>query len=69
MTSSLIEGLMVSKQLLSKDKRVQCVKLPKLDSRQQILVDSAETATPEKLKSGDILIASPKILPGMTKFQ
>ena len=32
-TSSLIEGLMVSKQPLPKDKRIQWVKLPKLYSR------------------------------------
>ena len=49
-TSSLIEGLMVSKQPLSKDKRIQWVKLPKLYSREQIPVDSAEIATPEKLR-------------------
>ena len=48
--TSLIEGLMVSKQLLSKDKRIQWVKLPKLYSREQIPVDLAEIATPEKLK-------------------
>ena len=49
-TSSLIEGLMVSKQPLPKDKRIQWVQLPKLYSREQIPVDSAEIATPEKLK-------------------
>ena len=48
--SSLIEGLMVSKQPLSKDKKIQWVKLPKLYSREHIPVDSAEIATPEKLK-------------------
>ena len=47
---SLIEGLMVSKQPLPKDKRIQWVKLPKLYSREQIPVDSAEIATPEKLE-------------------
>ena len=47
---SLIEGLMVSKQPLSKDKRIQWVKLPKLYSREHMPVDSAEIATPEKLK-------------------
>ena len=49
-TLSLIEGLMVSKQPLSKYKRIQWVKLPKLYSGEQIPVDSAETTTPEKLK-------------------
>ena len=48
--SSLIEGLMVSKQPLSKDKKIQWVKLPKLYSREHITVDSAEIATPEKPK-------------------
>ena len=48
--SSSIEGLMVSKQPLSKDKRIQWVKLPKLYSREHIPLDSAEIATPEKLK-------------------
>ena len=47
---SLIEGRMVSKQPLSKDKRIQWVKLPKLYSREHIPLDSAEIATPEKLK-------------------
>ena len=47
---SLIEGRMVSKQPLSKDKRIQWVKLPKLYSREHMPVDSAEIATPEKLK-------------------
>ena len=46
-TLSLIEGLIVSKQLLSKDKRIQWVKLPKLYSGEQIPVDLAEIATPE----------------------
>ena len=41
---------MVSKQPLSKDKRIQWIKLPKLYSREKIPVDSAEFATPEKLK-------------------
>ena len=49
--SSLIEALMVSIQSLSKYKIIQWVKLPKLYSREHIPVDSAETATPEKLKS------------------
>ena len=49
-TSSLIERLMVSKQPLSKDKRIQLVKMPKVYSREQIPVDSGEIATPEKLK-------------------
>ena len=35
---------------MSKDKRTQWVKLPKLYSREHIPVDSAEIATPEKLK-------------------
>ena len=48
MKSSLIEGLMVSKQPLSKDKRI--LKLPKLCSREYIPLDSAEIATREKLK-------------------
>ena len=59
-TSSLIEGLMVSKQPLFKDKRFQWAKLPKLYSREQIPVDSAEVATFEKLKSRDILMVLPK---------
>ena len=41
---------MVSKQPLFKDKRIQWVKLPKLYSREHMPVDSAEIATPEKLK-------------------
>ena len=41
---------MVSKQLPPKDKRIQWVKLPKLYSREYMPVDSAEIATPEKLK-------------------
>ena len=49
MTSSLIR-LMVSKQSLSKDKRTQWVKLPKLYSRDHISVNSAATATPEIVK-------------------
>ena len=55
MKSSLIEGLMVSKQSLYKDERIQLVKLPKLYSREHILVDSAEMATPEKFKKGRYL--------------
>ena len=50
----LIEGLMVSKQPPSKDKKIQWVKLPKLYSRDHIPVDSAEIATPEKLKKVEI---------------
>ena len=49
-TTSLIEGLMVSKQPLPKDKIIQWVKLPKLYAREQIPVDSAEIATPLKIK-------------------
>ena len=41
---------MVSKQPLSKDKKIHWVKLPKHYSRVHIPVDSAEIATPEKLK-------------------
>ena len=52
--SPLIEGLMVSKQPPSKDKKIQWVKLPKLYSRDHIPVDSAEIATPEKLKKVEI---------------
>ena len=48
--SSLIEGLMVSKQTLSEDKGIQRVKLPKQYSTEHIPVDSVEIATPEKLK-------------------
>ena len=47
--SSLI-GLMVLKQPLSKDKRIQWIKLLKPYSRKDISVDSAEITTPDKLK-------------------
>ena len=53
--SSLIEGLMVSKQSLYRDETIQLVKLPKLYSREHIPVDSAEMATPEKFKKGRYL--------------
>ena len=41
---------MVSKQSLSKDKRIQWMKLSKPYSREGISLDSAEITTPEKLK-------------------
>ena len=47
--SSLIR-LIVSKQSLSKDKRIQWIKLPEPYSREDLSVDSAEITTPEKLK-------------------
>ena len=68
MKSSLIEALMVSKQSLSKDKIIQWVKLPKLYSREHIPVDSAETATPEKLKSWRYLDSIAKYIVRDDKF-
>ena len=50
-TSSLIEGPIVSKRSLSKDKRIQWVKVQKLYSREDIPVDLAAIAPPEKLKT------------------
>ena len=35
---------------MSRDKRIQWVKIPKLHSGEHIPIDSAEIATPEKLK-------------------
>ena len=53
-TLSLIEGVMVSKQPLSKDIRIQLVKLqlPNLYSREHIPPDSTKILSPEKLKMG-----------------
>ena len=51
MTSSLIEGPIVSKRSLSKDKRIQWVKVQKVYSREDIPVDLAAIAPPEKLKT------------------
>ena len=47
--SQLTDGLLVSKQTVSKNDKVQWLKLPKVFSRKEIPVDQAEIATPEKL--------------------
>ena len=49
-SSTLVDGIMVSKQVLSARDQIHWVKLPKLYSRKEIPVDPLEVATPLKLK-------------------
>ena len=49
-SSTLVDGIMVSKQVLSTRDQIHWVKLPKLYTRKEIPVDPSEVATPLKLK-------------------
>ena len=49
-SSILVDGIMVSKQVLSTRDQIHWVKLPKLYTRKEIPVDPSEVATPLKLK-------------------
>ena len=49
-SSTLVDGIMVSKQVLGARDQIHWVKLPKLYTRKEIPVDPTEVATPLKLK-------------------
>ena len=49
-SSKLVDGIMVSKQVLSTRDQIHWVKFPKLYTRKEIPVDPSEVATPLKLK-------------------
>ena len=49
-SSTLMNGIMVPKQVSSARNQIHWTKLPKLYTRKQILVDPSEVATPLKLK-------------------
>ena len=49
-SSTLVDGIMVSKQVLSTRDQIYWVKLPKLYTRKEIPVDPSEVVTPLKLK-------------------
>ena len=50
-SSTLVDGIMVSKQVLSARDQIHWVKLPKLYTWKEIPVDPSELATPLKLKN------------------
>ena len=49
-SSGLVDGIMVSKQVLSTRDQIHWVKRPKLYTRKETPVDPSEVATPLKLK-------------------
>ena len=49
-SSTLVDGIMESKQVLSTRDQTHWVKLPKLYTRKEITVDPSEVATPLKMK-------------------
>ena len=49
-SSTLVDGIMVSRQVLSTRDQIHWIKLPKLYRRKEIPVDPSEAATPLKLK-------------------
>ena len=68
-SSTLVDGIMVSKQVLGARDQIHWVKLPKLYTRKEIPVDPAEVATPLKLKNGINLIVLLARLLQMMQYQ